>query len=147
MLDTSFFILAAMAIIGLIKASVYVDQGFHDMMDNHYNVGGTGSGVNRTVSMGASNFGALATTTTSIAAATFSQVNLFDSNPTRSGLTTTFICTFTDAQITGQQLTTFTVHNDGAGVDTGVQFGVDGQDLTYSGVDVTVEMDVTGASA
>lgn len=121
----------------------WTDLGIQDMIDNHLGI--TASDV--VDAMGVSNFGTILAGTTTIAAATFKDVNALDATPTRSGLTGTIVASWTAAEINGNNITTITAHNDGAGVFTGVQYGVDGQDLTFNGVDITIELDCTGASA
>ena len=123
--------------------SRFTDLGITDMEDNHFGI----AAVDVADAMSVSNFGTLLAGTTTIAAATFKDTNAFDATPTRSGLTVTSIASWTNAEITGQNITTIAIHNDGAGAYTGVQCGVWGLDMTLVDVDITVEMDTTGASA
>ena len=123
--------------------SRWVDQGIQDMEDNHFGI----VAVDVVDAMSVSNFGTLLAGTTSVAAATFEDINALDATPTRSGLTVTSIASWVASELNGNNITTIALHNDGAGAATGVQCGVWGLDITLTDVDLTVEMDTTGATA
>lgn len=123
--------------------SIWTNQGLQDMNSNHFGI----AAVDVVDAMSVSNFGTILSTTTSVAAATFEDINALDATPTQVGQTVTSIASWLNAEITGQNITTIALHNDGAGVATGVQCGVWGLDMTLVDVDITVEMDTTGASA
>lgn len=123
-------------------ADLITNQGLNDCLDQWVNA--TNDPVD---AIGVSNFGVLAAGTTSIAAATFKDINAINSVSASASQINTITADFTSAEITGNNITTITFHNDGAGVSTGVQGGVDNQNLTFSGVDITVRMTIGAASA
>lgn len=126
-------------------ARTTVLQGLNQALANHYGIG-TQKPVN---AMCLSNIGALAANTTTVAAATNKVCNALAATPVptpASGLVTS-TAVFTAAQINGKAFTTITLHTDGAGNFTGVYGGVDGQSFTFTGVDITVDVQDTYASA
>ena len=123
-------------------ADIVVNQGLNDMLDQWTNF--TNDPID---AIGVSNFGTLLSTTTTIAAAVFEDINAINSATAASSQTTLITADFTSAEITGNNITTITFHNDGAGASTGVQGGVDAQNLTFSGVDIQVRFTIGAASA
>lgn len=125
------------------------DQGLQDSLDATFNVGGTGTpggAFDPVDAMGVSNFGTLLAGTTSIASAGSKLVKAFDAAPTRNNLTVTCVATFGTGEA-NFQITTVTLHNDGAAVNTGVYGGVDAQSLTKtSDFSLKITMNVTYAN-
>lgn len=124
-------------------ADLIVNQGISDYLRNWFGIGSQDA----IDAMGVSDFGSLAAGTTSIGAASFSQVNALAGTPTETSQVASCNADFTQAQINGNEITTITLHNDGAGADTGVQGGQDAQSLTFQNVDINIQVDVGGASA
>ena len=124
-------------------ASRITNQGLEDSLDVTFGI----IAADPVDAMGVSDFGSLAAATVSIAAATNKQINALDTTPTRAGQTVTCKATFTTAQA-NFNITTITLHNDGAGVATGVFGGIDGQSITKnSGFSLTITVKVTYATA
>lgn len=89
--------------------------------------------------IGLSNLASIAAATTTIAAASFKQVNAINATVGATSQLTTIAADFTSAQITGNEVILITLHKDGAGTSTGVIAGQDSQSLTYSNVDVQIQ--------
>lgn len=123
--------------------SIWVNQGLQDMNSNHFGI----AAVDVVDAMSVSNFGTLLAGTVSVASATFEDINTLDATPTQTNQTVTCVASWTSAEISGQNITTIALHNDGAGAATGVQAGIYGIDMTLVDVDITVEIDTTGSSA
>ena len=122
-------------------ADLFTNSGRNQMLDQM--VGHVNDPID---AIGVSNLASIAAGTTSIASASFSQVNGINATTSASGQETTISADFTAAQISGNQIITITLHKDGAGQATGVIAGQDGQSLTYNNVDVTIEATIGLAS-
>lgn len=123
-------------------ANLFTLSGRNDMLDNM-----VGHVTDPIDAIGVSDLASIAAGTTTIAASTWSQVNAINATTAASGQETTIIADFTSAQLTGNEIVTITLHNDGAGVETGVIAGQDSQSLTYSGVDVQIRATIGLATA
>lgn len=123
-------------------ANLFTLSGRNDMLDQM--VGHVNDPID---AIGVSDLASIAAGTTTIAASTWSQVNAINATTAASGQETTIIADFTSAQLTGNEIVTITLHNDGAGVETGVIAGQDSQSLTYSGVDVQIRATIGLATA
>lgn len=123
-------------------ASIVTNLGLQDSLENTFGI------ANDPIdAMGVSDLGGLAAGTTSIAAASNKDVNAFDSTPTRNAQTVSCVATWgtSEANFT---ITDITLHNDGAGANTGVYGGVDSQSITKtSDFTLTITMQITYASA
>lgn len=124
-------------------ASIITDQGLEDSLDMTFGI----TAQDAVDAMGVSDFGGINATTTSIAAASNKEVNVFDSTPTRSGQEVTCVATFGTSEA-NFNITDITLHNDGVGANTGVFGGIDNQSLTKtSDFSLTITLKVTYASA
>lgn len=118
-------------------AKLTVNQGLGESLDNDYGL----QALDAIDAMCVSNFGTLLTTTTTVAAATNKDTNVFDALPTRSGQVVTAITTWGTGEA-NFAVTTVTLHRDGAGAFTGVYGGVDGQSITKN-PDLSLKLTMT----
>lgn len=123
-------------------ASKIVDQGLQKSLDATFGIGV----ADPVDAMGVSDFGTLLAGTTSIAAAVNKDVNALDSPPTRAGNVVTCVGLWGTAEA-NFTITTVTLHHDGAGVNTGVYGGIDGQSIAKtSGFSLRITTTITYAS-
>jgi hypothetical protein len=115
-------------------ANLFTLSGRNEMLDQM--VGHVNDPID---AIGLSNLASIAAATTTIAAASFKQVNAINATVGATSQLTTIAADFTSAQITGNEVILITLHKDGAGTSTGVIAGQDSQSLTYSNVDVQIQ--------
>lgn len=130
-------------------ASLIVDQGLQASLDATFDVGGGGSGDNfdPVDAIGVSDHGDLASGDTDLANATNDAVNALDDPSSRTDQTVTAEATFGTGEA-NFEITTVSLHMDGADATTGLYGGVDAQSLTKtSDFSLTITMDVTYSSA
>lgn len=106
-------------------ASRITDQGLQDSLDCTFGI----TAADPVDAMAVSDFGVLAATTTTIGTATNKVIKAFDATPTRSANTVTCKTTYATTEA-NFAITTVTLHNDGAGVATGLFGGIDAQSIT-----------------
>lgn len=119
-----------------------VDQGLAQLGANNYGIGA----VKPVNAMCLSNFGTLGAGVTTVASATNKVCNALLATPVPAGTKVTSTAKFTAAQIDGKAFTNITLHFNGAGAFDGLYGGIDGQSFTFTGVDITVDVEDTFTS-